>query len=255
MTIETLTPQVELWAGDCLLRMKEVPSRTVSLVLTDLPYGTTYAPWDSVLPFDQLWSEWKRFLKPGGAVVMTASQPFTSVCVTSNLPWFRCEWIWDKVYHSNFANAKRQPLKSHESVLVFSEKQPTYNPQMTKGVPNHGQGKSTENKSSLRLIDKRAPDNLDGMKYPKSIQTFARHSSACKLHKTQKPVELFEYLVRTYSNPGELILDCCAGSGTAGQAAINSGRRVILMENDPESLRTIRERFELAGVMATLSEE
>lgn len=175
---------------------------------------------------------------------MTASQPFTSACVMSNPQWFRCEWVWDKVHHSNFANAKRQPLKVHESVLVFAEGQPTYNPQKTPGKPNHSQGKSRQNASPLRLISQRGPDDLSGEKYPKSILTFPRHSSACKLHSTQKPVELFEYLTLTYSNPGATILDCCAGSGTTGVAAKRTGRTAILMENDPDAIETLRQRFQ-----------
>jgi site-specific DNA-methyltransferase (adenine-specific) len=243
--IEEVAPNIQFWAEDCLTAMTRVPSGSVSLVLTDLPYGTTYAPWDSTLPLDVLWAEWKRILKPRGAVVMTTSQPFTSVCVSSNLKWFRCEWVWDKAYPTNFANAKKQPLKVHESVLVFGEGQTTYNPQMTQGKPNHKQGKSKTNQSELRLISKRVEDDLSGLKYPKSIISVPRHSSYCKWHSTQKPVELFEYLIRTYSNPGEMVLDCCAGSGTTGIAAFRTGRPAIIMENDPEYIEAIRARFRL----------
>jgi site-specific DNA-methyltransferase (adenine-specific) len=162
----------------------------------------------------------------------------------SNPKDFRCEWIWDKVNAANFANANRQPLKVHESVLVFAKKQPTYNPQKVPGSKNHAQGKNAApNVSETRLIRERVADDLSGMKFPKSIQTFAKHSSQSRLHSTQKPVPLFEYLIRTYSNPGDLVLDCTAGSGTTGAAAMGSGRRSILIDNDPACIATMRARL------------
>lgn len=244
MDSEELAPNVQLWTGDCLDVMPQMADGSIGLVLTDLPYGTTYASWDALIPFEPLWKEWKRLLRPNGAVVMTASQPFTSTCVMSNPKWFKCEWIWDKAYPTNFANAKRQPLKIHESVLVFGKGQTTYNPQMTKGVPNHKQGTSKTNTSELRLIQKRVADDLSGMKYPQSIIKVPRHSSACKWHSTQKPVELFEYLIRTYSVEGDIVLDCCAGSGTTGIAGLRSGRKTYLIEKKPEQANLIRARFQ-----------
>lgn len=219
--------------GDCLNVLPGLPDKSVDCVMTDLPYGTTYAPWDSVLPLEILWREWARLLKPAGAIVMTASQPFTSALVMSNPRWFRCEWIWDKVNGANFANANKQPLKSHESVLVFGERQTTYNPQKVAGAKNHVQGKSAaRNISELRLISARVADDLSGMKYPKSIQTFPKHSSQCRLHPTEKPVELMRYLVLTYTNPGDVILDPCCGSGTTCLAAKEEGRHYIGIEKE-----------------------
>jgi DNA modification methylase len=226
--------------------MPLLPAGSISCVMTDLPYGTTYAAWDSVLPLDKLWAEWKRLLVPGGAVVMTTSQPFTSTVVVSNLAWFRCEWIWDKVYAANFANAKRQPLKVHESVLVFGEKQTTYNPQKVPGAKNHVQGKSTVNASETRLIKGRVEDDLSGLKYPKSIQTFPKHSSQCGLHPTQKPVDLMRYLVRTYTNAGDVILDPCCGSGTTGVAAVVEGRHFVGMEKEQQYAQAASKRVQEA---------
>src|SRR5487761_1077945 len=239
---------VEIYEADCLHFMAYAPAASVDLVLTDLPYGTTYAPWDSVIPLDDLWTAWLRVLKPKGAIVLTASQPFTSQLVMSRPKLFRCEWIWDKVNGANFANANRQPLKVHESVLVFGEGQTTYNPQKTQGKPTHVQGKmAKERNCETQRISKRAADDLSGLKFPKSIQTFPKHSSQLRPHSTQKPVELFEYLIRTYSNHGDTVLDCCAGSGTTGEAAMRCGRRALLVDNDPGCIKIINNRMGSIG--------
>ncbi|MDE2232500.1 MAG: site-specific DNA-methyltransferase [Patescibacteria group bacterium] len=224
--------------------MAEIAAGSIDLVLTDLPYGTTYAPWDSAIPLEGLWSAWLRVLRPKGAIVLTASQPFTSQLVMSRPKLFRCEWIWDKVNGANFANANKQPLKTHESVLVFAEGQPTYNPQKTLGKPNHPQGKWAQARNcETQIISERAADDLSGLKFPKSIQTFPKHSSQLRLHSTQKPVELFEYMIRTYTNEGGTVLDCCAGSGTTGEAAMRSGRHAVLIDNDSECVKTMNARL------------
>lgn len=205
---------------------------TIDMIFTDLPYGTTYASWDSVIEFDKLWCQYGRVIKDRGAIVLTASQPFTSALVMSKPDWFRCEWIWDKVNGANFANAKKQPLKTHESVLVFGKKSPLYYPIKTQGVPNHTQGVSKKNKSDTRLIEDRVEDDLSGMKYPKSIQTFAKHSSQTGLHPTQKPVDMISYFIQTYTQVGEVVLDSCMGSGSTGEACIKTGRNFIGIELD-----------------------
>ena len=239
---------IQIYEGDCLQKMAQIPTRSIDLVLTDLPYGTTYAPWDSVIPLDELWVAWLRVVKPKGAIVLTASQPFTSQLVMSRPKLFRCEWIWDKFNGANFANANKQPLKVHESVLIFAEGQPTYNPQKTLGKPNHVQGKRAQARNcETQLISERAADDLSGLKFPKSIQTFPKHSSQLRLHSTQKPVELFEYLIRTYTNDGETVLDCCAGSGTTGEAAERCGRHSILIDNDPGCIEIMRNRLSIGG--------
>lgn len=235
---------VSILQSDCIEAMRRMPDESIDMVLTDLPYGTTYAPWDSVISLSDLWEEWRRIVKSRAAIVLTASQPFTSTLVMSNPKWFRTEWIWDKVNAANFANANRQPLKIHESVLVFASGQTTYHPQKTLGAKNHaqGSGKAAKKREGF-LIRDRAPDDASGLKFPKSIQTFPKHSSQSKLHAMQKPVPLFEYLIRTYSNEGELVLDCAAGSGTTGVAARACGRRAILIDNDPACFSTMEKRL------------
>lgn len=249
-----MSAMLQIHHGDCLSVMREIPPGSVDMVLADLPYGTTYAPWDSVISLDRLWPALRRVAKPKAAMIFTASQPFTSVFVCSNIKEFRVEWIWDKVNGANFANANKQPMKTHESVLVFASGQPAYNPQKTRGRPNHVQGKNARSRNcETQLIKERVADDLSGLKHPKSIQsdealegvvvTFPKHSSQSKLHSTQKPVDLFEYFIRTYSREGETVLDCAAGSGTAGEAALRCGRRAILIDNDLKCIATMRERF------------
>lgn len=238
---------IEIYEGDAIEIMSTLPAASVDMVLDDLPYGTTYAPWDCTIPIEKLWEQWLRITKPNAAIVLTASQPFTSALVMSRPKLFRCEWIWDKVNGANFANANKQPLKTHESVLVFATGQTTYNPQKTPGPKNHVQGKNAKpNVSETRLINERVEDDLSGMKFPKSIQVFPKHSSQSKLHSTQKPVPLFEYFMRTYSNEGDTVLDCTAGSGTTGDAAQITGRHAILVDNDPSCIVTMRERLPAA---------
>jgi len=227
--------------------------QSVNAVLADLPYGTTYAPWDSAIPLKPFWQALGRILVPGGAVVLTASQPFTSILVLSNLKWFRCEWIWDKVNAANFANAKRQPLKVHESVLIFCARRPLYQPERVPGQVNHTQGKSERNVSETRLISGRVDDDLSGLKYPKSIQTFPKHSSQCGLHSTQKPVALMRYFIRTYTRPGDLVLDPTCGSGTTCEAALAEGRHFCGIDNDPKCFEIVKARLGLEPVDSTPS--
>jgi DNA modification methylase len=239
-----------VFQGDCIEVMRTFEPKSFDMILTDLPYGTTYAPWDCPVSLDALWAEWLRVTKPNAAIVLTASQPFTSALVMRQPKLFRCEWIWDKVNGANFANANKQPMKTHESVLVFATGQPTYNPQKTEGAKNHIQGKKrSANVSETRLISKRVDDDVSGMKFPKSIQTFPKHSSQSKLHSTQKPVDLFAYFIRTYSNEGDAVLDCTAGSGTTGEAALREGRTAWLIDNDPGCIATMRSRIPTAEVI------
>jgi site-specific DNA-methyltransferase (adenine-specific) len=232
-----------LLLGNCLDLMAEIPDQSIDMILCDLPYGTTYAAWDAVIPFEPLWEQYRRIAKDDAAIVLTSNQPFTSALVMSQPKLFRCEWIWDKTNASNFANSKRQPLKQHETVLVFSKKASRYFPQMVPGKPNHKQGSSTVNKSDTRLISGRVADDLSGLKYPKTIMNFPKHSSQVGLHPTQKPVSLFEYLIRTYSREGEVVLDNCIGSGTTAIAAINTGRQWIGIEQDEKYFEIARDRI------------
>lgn len=237
---------MNLMLGDCLQRMKEIPDGSVDMVLCDLPYGTTYAKWDKALPMESLWSEYKRLVKPNGAIVLHAAQPFTSFLVCSKPNWYRTEWVWDKENATNFANANKHPLKQHEGVIVFGVQPTVYYPQKVKGKANHKQGDSKVNTSETRLINGRVEDDLSGMKFPKSILHFPKHSSQCGLHPTQKPVPLAEYLIQTYSLEGQRVLDNCMGSGTTGVACVNTNRDFIGIEMDKNYFDIAHDRINKA---------
>lgn len=217
---------MKLLLGDCLERMKEIPSGSVDMVLCDLPYGTTQNKWDSVIPLEPLWKEYKRICK--GAVVLTAAQPFTSILVCNNLAEFKYQWVWQKEAGTGLLNAKKQPLRDHEDILVFYKSQPVYNPQFTSGKPytcKKGGETSNYNPSGVVVTVN------EGTRYPKTVQFFKRDN--VKIHPTQKPVALMEYLIRTYTNEGDTVLDNTMGSGTTGVACVNTGRNFIGIERDP----------------------
>jgi len=231
--------------------MKMISDGSVDMILCDLPYQTTKHDWDFIIPFDQLWAEYKRVIRKAGVVVLTGSQPFTSQIVMSNPRWFRHEWIWHKNRGSNFASLKHHPFKEHESVLIFGEGRLTYNPIMQERT---GAGadrlkydfKNTKINSSLNGgkfgdngVLRQINPNGAGKRYPSSVQKF---NTEVGLHPTQKPVALFEYLIRTYTNKGDLVLDNCAGSGTTAIACLNTGRDYILIERDPEYFKIINAR-------------
>jgi len=242
--------EIDLMQGDCLERMKEIPDGSVDMVLTDPPYGTTACKWDSVIPFEQMWEQLKRVTKKNAAIVMTASQPFTSALVMSNAKMFKHSWVWEKNAGSNFGAMKYQPMKEHEDVLVFSAKSPTYNPQMQ---PRSESGRAlvlagVKSKASnggdvyggLNQGYDNSNQNPD-LRFPRSIQRFNRERG---LHPTQKPVALMEYLIKTYTNEGGTVLDFTMGSGTTGVAAKNLGRDFIGIELDEEYFRIAKERID-----------
>ena len=235
--------------GDCLDVMKQIDDASIDMILCDLPYGTTICAWDSIIPFDSLWEEYNRVIKDNGVIALTAIQPFTSAVVMSNPSMFRHEWIWEKSKASNFVKAKDMPLKAHESVLIFSKKKPNYYPIMTEGKPYKGEGRSLKGSAwdgvpSVPNPTYRA-DNL-GTRYPRSVQYFATAESEKigALHPTMKPRLLFEYLIKTYTQEGDLVLDNCAGSGTTGVAAKNTGRDFILIEMDEKYYKIASERVQ-----------
>ena len=205
-----------------------IPDKSVDMILCDLPYGTTACKWDSIIPFDKLWNQYKRIIKDNGAIVLTASQPFTSELIHSNLKMFRYEWIWEKEQGVNFLLAKKQPMKVHENICVFYKKQCTYNPQFNIGKP-YVSGKGTSGDVTGNVIKKQTVNN--GKRYPRSVQRFNREVG---LHPTQKPVALFEYLIKTYTNEGETVLDNCMGSGTTAIACIDTNRNYIGFEWCPD---------------------
>lgn len=225
--------------GDCLELMKRIPDGSVDMILCDLPYGTTQNKWDSIIPLDALWREYKRICK--GAIVLTAAQPFTSKLVMSNLAWFSQALAWKKNIASNFLNANRQHLMRHEDVLVFSAKQPTFNKQCAFGLPykQHRSGRDDTGNNYGR-IDRRTDTINDGRRNPISVLEFKREVG---LHPTQKPVALMEYLIRTYTNEGETVLDNCMGSGTTGVACVNTGRKFIGIEQDDKYFAIAQQRI------------
>lgn len=235
---------IELINGDCLELMTEIPDGSIDMILCDLPYGTTACKWDTVIPFEPLWEQYNRVIKDNGAIVLTASQPFTSALVMSNPRWFKYALVWDKVNASSGLHAKIQPLRSHEEVLVFGKGRLTYNPQMTKAekvrvdkareIPN---GEAFNGKVTKRIYNNR------GMKYPKSILTISNASQKGKVHPTQKPVALCEYLIKTYTNEGETVLDNCMGSGSTGVACKNLNRNFIGIELDDGYFNIAKDRI------------
>ena len=235
----------KIYNEDCLEGMKRIPDKSIDMILADLPYGTTNCKWDTIIPLEPLWEQYERIIKDNGAVVLTASQPFSSALVMSNPKLFRYEWVWDKKNPTNFAMAKKQPLKYHETILVFAKKQTEYYPIKWRGKPNHKQGLlKNDQQSEVYGKIKRTKDNLSGMKYPRSIIEISKHSSQGGLHPTQKPVALFEYLVKTYTNEGDVVLDNCMGSGTTAIAAINTNRNFIGFEMDENYHKLANERIE-----------
>ena len=230
--------------GDCLELMKDIADGSVDMILADLPYGTTNCKWDTIIPFEPLWEQYKRLIKPSGAIVLTASQPFTSALVMSNPKMFKYEWIWEKTIGTNFALVKKQPSKKHENILVFYKKQPTYNPEMQEGKPYIDIRKKTERNVGVwggKTMDK-TPINNKGTRYPSSVQVFSNGNNKT-VHPTQKPVALFEYLIKTYTNEGDLVLDNVAGSFTTAVAADNLNRNWICIEQEQEYCEIGRKRI------------
>ena len=256
----------EIIQGDCLEVMRGMADNSVDAIITDLPYGTTAIKWDTVIPLDVMWACVKRVLKVGGVFVTTASQPFTTNLIASNMKWFKYEWIWQKSMSSGFINAKNAPLKAHENIVVFSggavahvgksELRMNYNPQMTSGKPYKQNRKDGCN---MRWGNMRRPSTVDylnindGTRYPSSVLYF-KNPNHNNEHPTQKPVELYEYLIKTYTNIGDKVLDICMGSGTTGVAAMNTGRRFIGIERESEYVDLAQRRIEAATAQLKIEE-
>lgn len=220
---------INLMQGDCLELLKSVPDCSIDLVCSDLPYGTTQCSWDSVIDLPSLWAELLRVTKENAAIVLTAAQPFTSQLVMSKPDLFRYDWVWEKGNATGFFNAKKMPLRAHESVLVFYRKLPTYNPQITSGHVRKSAKKKVVNSEVYgKALKNNDYDSTD--RYPRSVQFFKSDKQKANYHPTQKPVDLMRYLIRTYSSAGETVLDCTMGSGTTGVAALAEGRSFIGIE-------------------------
>ena len=222
----------KLYNMDCLIGMQEIPSGSVDLIICDLPYGTTSNSWDSVIPFDKLWEQYKRIVKPTAPIVLFGQEPFSTYLRMSNISWFKYDWIWEKEQGANFMLCKYQPYRVHEIISVFSKGSHTYNPQMEKGNP-YISGKGTSG-SNFNNVSKVQSVN-EGTRYPRSvIKVKTEKSNQMSFHPTQKPLALIAYLIRTYSNPGDTVLDNCMGSATTAVAAIRTGRNWIGYEMNTE---------------------
>lgn len=220
--------------GDCIELMQALPAESADMILCDLPYGTTACKWDSVIPFDALWTQYRRIAKPRAAIVLCASQPFTTSLIASNMRGYCYNWVWDKRFGANFVLAKRQPLKTHEDICVFSldGKMPRYSPLMVKREKPIKLGKNAGKTEAIPITTNSSYDGkVYDEKYPDSQLHFSCREGR-GLHPTQKPVTLMEYMIRTYTNEGDVVMDNCMGSGTTGVACMNLGRHFIGFEKD-----------------------
>lgn len=242
---------IQLLHGDCLDLMPTLPAQSVDLILCDLPYGTTACAWDSVIPLAELWVQYERLITNDGAIVLTAAQPFTTALAASNLRAFRYSLVWDKKFAGNFVQAKRMPMRTHEDILIFckSGKSPLYYPQMTaRDVPIKKGGNKQSKAIPIRQTETASAFGMLGKtyseKHPISILEFNNRGAGDRgMHPTQKPVALMEYLIRTYTNPGDIVLDNCMGSGTTGVACVNTGRNFIGIERDEAYFLIAKERI------------
>lgn len=228
--------------GDCLEVMPNLPDKSFDMILCDLPYGTTQNKWDSVIPLDQLWFQYKRLIKDNGAIVLTAQTPFDKVLGASNLEMLRYEWIWEKNKATGHLNANKAPLKAHENILIFYEQLPTFNAQKTYGhKPVNPYKKHVEDGSNYGKTKIGIEGGGQTDRYPRDVLYFPMDE--LHLHPTQKPVALFEYLIKTYTNEGDLILDNCIGSGTTAEAATKLNRNFVGIEIEMDYIKISEERL------------
>ena len=242
----------KLYQGNCLELMKNIRDKSIDCIICDLPYGvTSNNKWDTIIPYEPLWKEYKRIIKDNGAIILFGQDKFTARTMLSNEKMHRYNLIWNKVLTSGFLNAGRMPLREHEDIMIFYKKLPAYNPQFTEGKPLHGMGEkfkkvknNNNNYNDFNSCNNPSANREgDTKKYPKSILTFPRPASSKMLHPTEKPVELLEYLIKTYSNENDVILDNCMGSGSTGVACLNTNRRFIGIELDEKYFNIAVERL------------
>ena len=227
--------------GDCLELMRDIPDGSIDMILCDLPYGTTARnKWDCVIEYELLWEQYERIIKENGAIILFSQMPFTAELTHSNLKLFKYEWIWEKDNGTGFLNAKKMPLKIHENILVFYKKLPTYNPQMRTGFKPY-KCKQGRHSTNYGLYEQGHITESNGERYPIDIIEFKKDSG---LHPTQKPVALLEYLIKTYTNEEETVLDNCMGSGSTGVACIKTNRKFIGIEKDEKYFEIAKERIE-----------
>lgn len=230
----------ELWQGDCLQLMDKIPNKSIDMILCDLPYGTTQCKWDTIIPFEILWKQYNRVIKDNGAIILFGSQPFTSELIHSNIKNYKYNWTWVKSKSSNFLNAKKQPLRTVEDICVFYKKQCTYNPQMVK-LDEPRVIKRTQKTIQTTGHFESINHSVYTEAYPKNVLYY---NNEMYLHPTQKPVELLEYLIKTYSNEGEVVLDNTMGSGSTGVAALNLHRKFIGIELESQYFEIAQKRIQ-----------
>ena len=236
----------KIYNEDCLEGMIQIDNKSIDMILCDLPYGTTACKWDIIIPFDKLWEQYKRIIKDNGAIVLCGSQPFTTELIHSNLKGYKYNWVWEKSKASNFIQVKTQPLKNYEDICIFTAngEKSNYYPQMTDGEPYKPRAGKKVTEVYNTIPNHMFRNGSDGKRYPKAIQYFKTSESEGKvLHPTQKPISLFEYLIKTYTNENEIVLDNCMGSGTTAVACINTNRNYIGFENDNTYWEKANERI------------
>jgi site-specific DNA-methyltransferase (adenine-specific) len=234
--------------GDCLIEMPKIPDKSVDMILCDLPYGTTACKWDTIIPLEPLWEQYKRIIKDNGAIVLTASQPFTSALVMSNIKMFKYKLVWIKSKATNFLNAKKQPLRKHEDVCIFYKKQPVYHPQMQSGLPYDKGIRKNQLTGSYGKFDP-IQVKSNGTRYPTDIVYFKTAESEGEIyHPTQKPIELGRYLIKTYTNPKALVLDSAFGSGSFLVAAALEKRNFLGIEKNQENILHRKKRIDMIEI-------
>ncbi len=237
---------IKLYCGDCLELMKDIPNKSIDLILCDLPYGRTHNKWDSIIPFNELWEQYNRIIKDNGAILLFCDGLFMCDLMNSNRKMWRYNLVWNKVLPSGFLNANRQPLRQHEEICVFYKKQPIYHPQKHKGKPNHSKGKpkvtQNNNYNKMEFVDN--SEELGDMKHPTSIISISKPHPSIMVHPTQKPVELLEWLIKSYTDENMIVLDNCMGSGSTGIACVNTNRQFIGIELNEEYFNIAKERIE-----------
>lgn len=234
--------------GDCLELMQSIPDASIDMILCDLPYQVTRNSWDVIVPFDKLWEQYLRIAKPNAAICLHADGMFMADLMKSQPKLWRYNLVWDKKLVSGFLNAKKMPLRRHEEICVFYQKPPTYNPQKVAGAKNHSVGKLDKVRTNHNYGENHLTESdQSGMKYPTSILEFQKPHPSIAVHPTQKPVELAEWLIKTYTNPGDIVLDNCMGSGTTGVAAINTGRSFVGFELNQDYYNLASKRIKEAA--------
>lgn len=243
-----LLNNIELWHGDCLELMNNIPDKSVDMIFTDLPYSTTKNSWDCMIDLDRLWNQYNRIIKGNGCIALWGQAPFSHMLACSNLVNYRYEWVIEKSKATGHLNAKKMPMKAHENILIFYKKLPTYNPQMTEGhTPVHNYTKHTTDGSCYGETKTGISGGGSTQRYPRDILQFKWDTQRSNLHPTQKPIAACEYFIKTYTNEGDLVLDSCMGSGTTGLACKNLNRKFIGIEKEEKYFEIAKERISIYG--------